>query len=71
MSPVKLYWTHRGVVHHSPVSDGVEYIRADLVDKLKVYSVHKSYCDYWAWDPRTWKPEYCTCGLTEVLKEME
>lgn len=47
------------------------YIRADIVEKLKGYVVHGLECRYWSWDPRTWKPEDCTCGLTEVLKELD
>lgn len=44
-------------------------IRADLVEKLKGYAVHGPECNA-DWLDAT-KRAPCTCGLTEVLKEME
>lgn len=46
----------------------VKYIRADLVDKLKGYAVHKYDCRA---DEAPEGVNPCTCGLTEVLREME
>jgi hypothetical protein len=50
-----------------------QYIRADLVEKLKGYEIsHKPDCKFViVWIPGLEKTESgCTCGLTEVLKEM-
>lgn len=44
--------------------DDTKYIRSDLVDKLKRYSEHGESC-------AAYLNQDCTCGLTEVLKEME
>lgn len=47
-----------------------EYIRADLVDKLIGYVVHDDDCKYNDCEPAMWKDEYCTCGLSDVIKEI-
>ncbi len=39
----------------------IDYIRADLVDKLKGYAVHDDGCPM--------GPD-CTCGLTETLRKL-
>ena len=44
-----------------------QYIRSDLVDKLKGYAVHKYDCRA---DEAPEGMNPCTCGLTEVFKEM-
>lgn len=54
----------------------IPYIRADLVEKLKGYDIkHKPDCNIVqyslvATEYGLDKPD-CTCGLTELLKEME
>lgn len=58
------YWFH---VPQEPHHNCPKYIRADLVAKLKGYAVHKYDCRA---DEAPEGVNPCTCGLTEVLKEM-
>lgn len=64
MAPKRIYMTE-ALASSLTDKDTEEYIRADLVEKLKGYAVHDPHCDY---EPGECG---CTCGLTEVLKEMD
>ena len=48
----------------------IPYIRSDLVEKLIERVEHGSQCEYWDFDPRTWRSEYCTCGLDDLIREV-
>lgn len=73
MSAPKVIWTEHWPEDRKAVvayrrdreMDDTKYIRADLVDQLRRYAVHENYCKA----GRGKGP--CTCGLTELLGEME
>lgn len=53
----------------------IEYTRKDLVDRLKGYATHIPGCNVYkgqsSYEGTICHPAPCTCGLTEVLKELE
>ena len=54
--------------------DDTKFIRADLANKLKGYKIlHKPDCKVvsFHFDDGPWKESGCTCGLANILKEME
>ena len=73
MEAPKMIWYSRDCIpmvvelDSKKIEDDVMYIRADLVEKLKGYAGHHGHCVFW---DREEDEGPCTCGLTEVLKEV-